>query len=198
MPYRPPIDLPPKEAWYVGQLRQLCGSGTSIKVAAEILGLSYLKAKALAAKYSIPVVRRGNSTILAAAKAGLIPHRRYRPKTNPNRYYDARNLLAAIVAGNLRKRRKALKLSQAEVAKRAGLWVSVYNRIEIGANLPNLPTLYLLAHVLECSITDLIPVEPPKRVLDIMLPGDPELILYYYDEHNKRGTAVTVRAPVNP
>jgi len=198
MPYRPPIDLPPKETWYVSQLRQLCGSGTSLRVAAEILGISYLKAKSLAAKYSIPIVRRGYSAVLAAAKAGLLPHRRYRPKANPRRYYDARNLLAAIIARNLRKRRKALKLSQTEVAKRAGLWVSIYNRIEVGANLPHLPTLYLLAHALDCSITDLIPVEPPKRILDIMLPGEPELILYYYDEHNKRGTAVTVRDPANP
>jgi transcriptional regulator with XRE-family HTH domain len=198
MPYRPPIDLPPKEMWYVRELRRLLGSGTSIKVAAEILGISDVRARALVAKYSIPVVRRGYSTILAAAKAGLIPHRRYRPKVNTRRFYDARRMLAAIIAENLRKRRKALKISQAEVAKRAGLWVSVYNRIEVGASLPNLQTLYLLAHALECSITDLIPVHPPKRVLDIMLPGEPELILYYYDEFNKRGTAVTVRNPESP
>lgn len=60
------------------------------------------------------------------------------------------------MATNLRKRAEALKLSNAEVARRAGLTERTYGNYVLGRTEPNLSTLLNIAKVLQSSIDDLL------------------------------------------
>ena len=63
------------------------------------------------------------------------------------------------LATNLRKRAEALKLSNAEVARRAGLTERTYGNYVLGRTEPNLSTLLNIAKVLQSSVDDLLESE---------------------------------------
>ena len=64
--------------------------------------------------------------------------------------------LEALVASELERARRAAKLSQRELAERAGIDQAMVSRLEAGARLPRLETLLALAeatgHVLELRL----------------------------------------------
>ncbi|MGB3025816.1 helix-turn-helix transcriptional regulator [Paradevosia shaoguanensis] len=60
------------------------------------------------------------------------------------------------LATNLRKRADALKLSNAEVARRAGLTERTYGNYVLGRTEPNLSTLLNIAKVLQSSVDELL------------------------------------------
>lgn len=71
--------------------------------------------------------------------------------------------------------RKARKMTQAQVAEKAGIDSSFYGQIERGANVPSLKTLFSLAAVFRVEPAQLIPSneegarEPALRALDPLL-----------------------------
>jgi transcriptional regulator with XRE-family HTH domain len=70
----------------------------------------------------------------------------------------ARDVLVSF-AGNLRRRRKELGLSQEELGARAGIQMADISRYESGSRDPRLSTLARLAEALELSIGDLLAAE---------------------------------------
>lgn len=61
------------------------------------------------------------------------------------------------IGARIRALRQALKLTQAEVAERAGIDPSFYGQIERGANVPSLRTLFAVAGVLRVKPAALLP-----------------------------------------
>lgn len=61
------------------------------------------------------------------------------------------------VGARIRAARQALKMTQAEVAERAGIDSSFYGQIERGANVPSLKTLFAIAETLRVEPADLLP-----------------------------------------
>ncbi|MDE2143017.1 MAG: helix-turn-helix transcriptional regulator [Elusimicrobia bacterium] len=61
------------------------------------------------------------------------------------------------IGARVRSLRKALKLTQAEVAERIGIDPSFYGQIERGANVPSLRTLFAIAAALKVEPSDLLP-----------------------------------------
>jgi len=62
-----------------------------------------------------------------------------------------------ILAQNIKKLRKQLKLSQEELAKKAGITYSTLIKIESGANEnPTIKTLVQIAKALNVKVDDLI------------------------------------------
>ncbi len=70
----------------------------------------------------------------------------------------ARDVLVSF-AGNRRRRRKELGLSQEELGARAGIQMADISRYESGSRDPRLSTLARLAEALELSIGDLLAAE---------------------------------------
>ena len=70
------------------------------------------------------------------------------------------------IGAGIRTVRKALKLTQAEVAERAGIDASFFGQIERGANIPSLRTLYAVAAVLRVEPADLLPRTKGRRAPD--------------------------------
>ncbi len=64
--------------------------------------------------------------------------------------------LAASIGAAARERRRALGLTQADVAERLGLSVEFYARIERGHALPSVPTLVALIRLLGVSFDALV------------------------------------------
>jgi transcriptional regulator with XRE-family HTH domain len=67
-----------------------------------------------------------------------------------------------ILAENLKKRRKAAKLSQKELARLAGISEITLNRIEVMKQKPEDATLIEIARVLKCTKEDLLGVGMPS------------------------------------
>lgn len=61
------------------------------------------------------------------------------------------------IGGRIRELRKALKLTQAEVAEKAGIDSSFYGQIERGANIPSLKTFLAIAAALRAEPGELLP-----------------------------------------
>lgn len=61
------------------------------------------------------------------------------------------------IGSRIKAIRTALKLTQAEVAERAGIDASFYGQLERGANTPSLRTLFAVAAVLRVEPAELIP-----------------------------------------
>ena len=62
-----------------------------------------------------------------------------------------------ILAQNVKKLRKQFKLSQEELAKKAGITYSTLIKIESGANVnPTIKTLKKLANIFNVKVDDLI------------------------------------------
>lgn len=55
--------------------------------------------------------------------------------------YPARETLTALIADGIARQRKALGLTQAELARRAGLRQETLSRIEQGKHAPSVPTV---------------------------------------------------------
>ena len=78
---------------------------------------------------------------------------------------------------NLAQRRKALRLTQAELAERLSLSPETVARFERGSYLPSLPLLFKLAQILSCDPTSLLAGElevrepPPHQRLMSALEG---------------------------
>jgi transcriptional regulator with XRE-family HTH domain len=64
--------------------------------------------------------------------------------------------LATSIGRTAREHRRALKLTQADVAERAGLSVEFYARIERGHALPSVQTLVVLMRLLGLSFDELV------------------------------------------
>jgi len=64
------------------------------------------------------------------------------------------------LARNLFERRRALQLTQAQVAERLGVDVETLSRFERGKHLPSLATLERLAGVLKATVADLLSEVP--------------------------------------
>lgn len=76
-----------------------------------------------------------------------------------------------VFADNLKHRAKALNLSDAEVARRAGLAERRYGNYAIGRREPDLATLVRIAAVLGCSVDDLLSDQSvkPSRETELRL-----------------------------
>lgn len=74
------------------------------------------------------------------------------PRTSP-RLAAAKPVLVAF-SRRLRTLREAALLTQDELAERSSVRVAFISRIERGASSPSLTTMALLAHGLDCDISD--------------------------------------------
>ncbi len=61
------------------------------------------------------------------------------------------------IGKRLRESREQKKLTQADVAKKAGITSSYYARIERGEEQPSLPTLKTLVSILKVKAGDILP-----------------------------------------
>jgi DNA-binding XRE family transcriptional regulator len=76
------------------------------------------------------------------------------PEPLPSGNYPAARALAVIQARNILRARRQLGLSQAELARRAGIRPETLNRIEQGRNKPSVPTIAKLDRALRAAETD--------------------------------------------
>jgi len=65
--------------------------------------------------------------------------------------YPAREALAVLQARDILRARRKLGLSQAELARRAGIRPETLNRIEQGRNKPSVPTIAKLDRALKAA-----------------------------------------------
>lgn len=72
-----------------------------------------------------------------------------------------------IFAERLKEIRQKAKLTQTEVAKRAGIPVTSYNSYETRGSQPGADMLLKLAYALGCSVNDLVGYEAPSTEADI-------------------------------
>ena len=83
-----------------------------------------------------------------------------------------RRLSLVLLADTVVSRRKAIKMSQAQLAQRTGIHRSVLSRLESGEYIPSIPQLEALAETLGFEPTDLYApdaapseqTEPSRRV----------------------------------
>jgi DNA-binding XRE family transcriptional regulator len=75
------------------------------------------------------------------------------PEPLPSGNYPAVEALAVVQARNILRARRELGLSQAELARRAGIRPETLNRIEQGRNQPSIPTIAKLQRALKAGET---------------------------------------------
>ncbi len=75
---------------------------------------------------------------------------------------EAASELAKQLAANCKKRRAALRMSQAELAERTGIAASHMSYIEQGKANPTLEVLEDLAEGLQTTVIDLLTIETPR------------------------------------
>jgi transcriptional regulator with XRE-family HTH domain len=75
------------------------------------------------------------------------------------------------IGARIRSLRLGLKMTQAEVAERAGIDASFYGQLERGANTPSLRTLYSVAAVLQVEPAELLPKARAARSDDPLMTG---------------------------
>lgn len=68
-----------------------------------------------------------------------------------------REQLTKSIGKNLKQARKAKGLYQVDLAKRAGITVNHYARLERGESLPNVTTLEALSRALKIHSSDILP-----------------------------------------
>jgi transcriptional regulator with XRE-family HTH domain len=76
------------------------------------------------------------------------------------------------IGANIRIQRKNARCTQQELAKmveKSRFWLTA---IETGSNLPTIESLYLLAEVLNCSISDFLPSKISKETISVTGPAD--------------------------
>lgn len=69
--------------------------------------------------------------------------------------------LTKVLTERLRSRRRAMGLTQEQLAERAGLSTNYIARLEIGSSVPSLSTLTRLSKALRIPIQDMLANEPP-------------------------------------
>lgn len=74
--------------------------------------------------------------------------------------------LAAKLSRNIAMRRRALGLTQAQVAERLGVNTETLSRFERGKHLPSLVTLERLSSLLHTTTSELLSEEQPKPTDD--------------------------------
>jgi DNA-binding XRE family transcriptional regulator len=79
------------------------------------------------------------------------------PEPLPSGNYPAAEALAVIQARNILRARRKLGLSQAELARRAGIRPETLNRIEQGRNKPSVPTIAKIDRALRKAETEAMP-----------------------------------------
>ncbi len=67
--------------------------------------------------------------------------------------------LLDTLAGHIRTRRKAIGITQEQLAERAGLSANYIARLEIGSNTPSLPALISISKALGMQTFELLKVE---------------------------------------
>ncbi len=67
-----------------------------------------------------------------------------------------KNHLAALLGGQIRARRRALKWTQEELAAKLNIEVNTISRMECGARTPSLDRLGQIAEVLQISVASLL------------------------------------------
>ena len=65
--------------------------------------------------------------------------------------------------------RQALKLTQAEVAEKAGIDASFYGQLERGTSIPSLRTLFSIAAVLRVESAELLPRTKGRLGKDLLI-----------------------------
>ena len=75
---------------------------------------------------------------------------------------DKRTKFSAKLGKNLTRWRKALGLTQDQLAGRLGVEPETISRFERGVTLPSLPTLAGLAQILGATVAQLLEEEPPR------------------------------------
>ena len=75
------------------------------------------------------------------------------------------------IGARIRSLRQALKLTQAEVAERAGIDASFYGQLERGTNTPSLRTLFAVAAVLRVEPAELLPRGKERPGKDPLMAG---------------------------
>ena len=81
-------------------------------------------------------------------------------------------LLRQEIGANIRVQRKNARYTQQEIAdkvEKSRFWLTA---IETGSNLPTIEGLYLLAEVLNCSISDFLPSKIHEKTVSITGPAD--------------------------
>lgn len=73
------------------------------------------------------------------------------PAPDANGNYPALEALAVIQARDILRARRALGLSQAELARRAGIRVDTLNRVEQARNKPSVPTIVKIDRALKAA-----------------------------------------------
>ncbi len=76
------------------------------------------------------------------------------PAPDANGNYPAREALAVLQARDILRARRKLGLSQAELARRAGIRPETLNRIEQGRNKPSVPTIAKIDRALKAAEKD--------------------------------------------
>jgi DNA-binding XRE family transcriptional regulator len=102
------------------------------------------------------VIRGGDvqSVTLAGQRFVIVPEGEYRrlreaaegtapelPPADARGYYPAVETMRALLARDILRQRRALGLSQAELARRAGIRPETLNRLEQGKHSPSVPTV---------------------------------------------------------
>ena len=77
--------------------------------------------------------------------------------------YPAVATLRAMLARDILRQRQALGLSQAELARRAGIRVETLNRLEHGKHSPSLPTVDKIDRALKAAETQQAAGKPGRR-----------------------------------
>lgn len=75
------------------------------------------------------------------------------------------------IGTRIRSLRQALKLTQAQVAERAGIDASFYGQLERGTNTPSLRTLFAVAAVLRVKPAELLPRAKERVGKDLLMAG---------------------------
>lgn len=84
---------------------------------------------------------------------------------------------------NLKQRRKALKLTQGQMAEKFGLTRQTYQNYENGKTEPTLETAGMMAQFFNCSISDLFDLPAPN----ISLTEEERRLLDLYSKLNAEG-----------
>ena len=77
------------------------------------------------------------------------------PKPDASGNYPALEALAVLQARDILRGRRKLGLSQAELARRAGIRAEILNRIEHGKNKPSVPTIAKIDRAVKAAAKDL-------------------------------------------
>lgn len=98
-------------------------------------------------------VVRERSLKLLCRQAGVEPAAVSSPGGSAGDPGDATALDPAVLAGRLSERRKAVGLTQAELARRAGVRIETLNRIERGKTTPDFTTIRKLVEAIKQAET---------------------------------------------